>query len=138
MWSRFLRPFRDAAIGQFQELAEFYRVEEALVRTGLGIETDRGISDEGDPWFIFCHGDSGDIVVHFARFDGCYVVASPAFDQCMYGENFRTLIDLIDSHPVILSNSKAVGKNIYSSGRFACCSGHDVLFQAHSLSSVRW
>ncbi len=97
-----------------QELAEFYRVEEALVRTGLGVQTDRGISDEGDPWFIFCHGDSGDIVVHFARFDGCYVVASPAFDQCMYGENFRTLIQtLIDSHPVILSNSKAVGAKIF-------------------------
>ena len=38
-----------------QELAEFYRVEASLVRANIEIETDRGRSDEGDPWFVFCN-----------------------------------------------------------------------------------
>ena len=37
-----------------QELAEFYRVESALIQGGMKISTDRGVSDEGDPWFVFC------------------------------------------------------------------------------------
>jgi hypothetical protein len=35
-----------------QELSDFYRVESALLQGGLSVTTDRGISDEGDPWFI--------------------------------------------------------------------------------------
>ena len=45
-----------------------------LVRD-LKIETDRGLSDEGDPWFIFCLAETGDIIIHFSRFDGCYAIA---------------------------------------------------------------
>ncbi len=36
-----------------QELAEFYRVEAALVRAGLQIGSEQGLSDEADPWFVF-------------------------------------------------------------------------------------
>ena len=31
-----------------RELAEFYRVEDALTKSGVGISTDRGLTDEGD------------------------------------------------------------------------------------------
>ena len=64
-----------------QELAEFYRVEASLIRANVPIDTDRGRSDEGDPWFVFCNANTGEIIVHFARFDGTYVVASPALEQ---------------------------------------------------------
>jgi hypothetical protein len=89
-----------------QELAEFYRVENSLIRAGLSVETDRGLSDEGDPWFIFCHAETGDVIIHFARFDGSYAVASPAFGHCKRGADFRSLIKaLIETHPLAITKA---------------------------------
>jgi hypothetical protein len=82
-----------------QELAEFYRVESALIQGGMRIITDRGLSDEGDPWFIFCRGDDGEPVVHFARIDGQYIIASPAYEGVARGLDFRSMVqDLISRH----------------------------------------
>ena len=39
------------------ELAELYPIEHALTQAIL-LETDRGLSDEGDPWFVFCRADA--------------------------------------------------------------------------------
>ena len=65
----------------------------------MRIVTDRGLSDEGDPWFIFCREDSGDPVVHFARIDGQYVIASPAYEGVARGLDFRSMVqDLISRH----------------------------------------
>ena len=94
-----------------QELAEFYRVEASLIRANIPIETDRGRSDEGDPWFVFCNANTGEIIVHFARFDGTYVVASPALDGCARGRDFRALIEAqIASHPLVIPKSASGGK----------------------------
>ena len=94
-----------------QELAEFYRVEASLVRANIEIETDRGRSDEGDPWFVFCNASTGEIIVHFARFDGIYLVASPALDGCARGRDFRALIEAqIASHPLVIPKSASGGK----------------------------
>ena len=96
-----------------QELAEFYRVEASLIRSGLSVVTDRGLSDEGDPWFVFCRTDTEEVIVHFARIDGCYVVASPAFEKCVRGHEFRPLIErLIDIHPLVVPKSKD-GKRVF-------------------------
>jgi hypothetical protein len=94
-----------------QELAEFYRVEASLVRANIPIETDRGRSDEGDPWFVFCNANTGEIIVHFARFDGTYVVAGPALDGCARGRDFRALIEAqIASHPLVIPKPAGGGK----------------------------
>src|SRR5271163_3895311 len=94
-----------------QELAEFYRVEASLVRANIPIETDRGRSDEGDPWFVFCNANTAEIIVHFARFDGTYVVAGPALDSCARGRDFRALIEAqIASHPLVIPKSASDGK----------------------------
>ena len=94
-----------------QELAEFYRVEASLVRANIPIETDRGRSDEGDPWFVFCNANTGEIIVHFARSDGTYVVAGPALDSCARGRDFRALIEAqIASHPLVIPKSVSGGK----------------------------
>lgn len=85
-----------------QELAEFYRVEAALVQAGIQVETDRGLSDEGDPWFVFCRADDGEVVIHFARFDGLYVIAGPAYEGIARGRDFAALTrDLISRHPLV-------------------------------------
>jgi hypothetical protein len=75
-----------------QELADLYRVEALLVQANIRIETTRGLSDEGDPWFVFCHAD-GEVFVHLARIDGIYVLDGPGLDSVLRGESFAALID---------------------------------------------
>lgn len=86
-----------------QDLAELYRVEAALVQAGLKIDTERGESDEGDPWFAFCHANGGEVIVHFALIDGEYIVAAPAFDSVLSGPSLDVIVrSFIEENPVSL------------------------------------
>src|SRR5262245_19248277 len=97
--NRLLRRSRDWSS---QELAEFYRVESALVQAGLNIDTDRGLSDEGEPWFAFCRRDDGEVIVHIARIGGFYTLAGPAYEGIAYGPDIGTLVrDLITRYPLV-------------------------------------
>ena len=73
-----------------EELAELYRIEHALVQANVRLETDRGLSDEGDPWFVFCRVD-GEILVHISRFDGQYRLYSPGLSNPLVGHSFAEL-----------------------------------------------
>lgn len=99
----FLRPQRIVGDWSQQELAEFYRVEAALISSGISVCTDRGLSDEGDPWFVFCRQDNDDVIVHFARIDGDYVIVSNLMDGVVRGRDFNSLVrELLHNHPYIL------------------------------------
>ncbi|MEE7493524.1 hypothetical protein [Methylobacterium oryzae] len=105
--------FRPASTSQGgwsqQELAEFYRVEAALIRAGLQIGSEQGLSDEAEPWFVFCRPD-GDAIMHFARIDGSYVVASEVLDSPMRGNDFRALINQIaQRYPELLPIPQGAG-----------------------------
>jgi hypothetical protein len=103
----FLRPSPLGDWGQ-QELAEFYRVESVLVQSGVSIETDRGVSDEGDPWFVFCRPQTGDVIVHFARHGREYIAAGGALGRVFKGRDFRSIIDeFISLQPVVMSRPGA-------------------------------
>ncbi|AAK22989.1 hypothetical protein [Caulobacter vibrioides] len=85
-----------------QELAEFYRVESALIRAGIRVGTDRGLSDENEPWFVFYRADDGEVVIHFARIDGEYLIAGPAYEEIARGFDFTSLVrNLVARHPLI-------------------------------------
>ena len=85
-----------------QELAEFYRVEAALIRAGIRVGTDRGLSDENEPWFVFYRVDDGDVVIHFARIDGQYIIAGPAYEEIARGFDFTGLVrNMVERHPLI-------------------------------------
>lgn len=85
-----------------QELAEFYRVESALIRAGIRVGTDRGMSDENDPWFIFYRADDNEVVIHFARIDGEYIIAGPAYEEVARGFDFSALVrNMVARHPLI-------------------------------------
>lgn len=73
-----------------EETAELYRIEHALVQAGLSLQTDRGASDEGDPWFVFCRAD-GEVLVHVARIDAEYQLHSPALRLPLRGRVFSDL-----------------------------------------------
>ncbi|EEE48052.1 hypothetical protein [Roseibium alexandrii] len=75
-----------------QELADLYRVESLLVQAGIKMSTGRGVTDENDPWFVFCR-DDGDVFVHLARADGRYLLDSPGLSGLLEGPDFATLID---------------------------------------------
>jgi len=103
--NRILSFFRAGVRGDWSqsELAEFYRVEDALTKSGVGISTDRGLTDEGEPWFVFFRQDNEEVIVHFARIGGEYVVASNFAEAVFRGQNFQTLVrELLDSHPYVL------------------------------------
>lgn len=96
-----------------QELAEFYRVEAALIQAGIRLATDRGLSDEGDPWFVFCREETGDPVVHLARIDGEYVIASEALEQISRGRDFRQMVQsLIDRHRATTPLASPIGGKV--------------------------
>jgi hypothetical protein len=97
-----------------RELQEFYRVEGALTKSGVGISTDRGLTDEGDPWFVFFRQDNEEVIVHFARIGGEYVVASNFAEAVFRGRNFQTLVrELLDSHPYVLPKQHSSRSTVF-------------------------
>jgi collagen type I/II/III/V/XI/XXIV/XXVII alpha len=76
-----------------QELANFHRVANALWEAGLSVETDSGVSDEGERWFAFCDVDAGEVVAHFARIGGKYIVCAPFLNGSLTGSVFSDLIE---------------------------------------------
>lgn len=75
-----------------QELASIYRVKQLLDAAAVPNELERGISDEGDPWCIFCKLD-GEVFIHLCRIDHRYVLDSPNLRSPIYGANFSELIE---------------------------------------------
>lgn len=97
-----------------EELAELYRVVDLLDQAGLRVEPHMGLSDEGEPWFIFCRADTDDVLVHFAYIDGQFIAASPALDETYRGANFRQIIDeLIRSQPLMVPPPKKGGSKLF-------------------------
>tara|TARA_R110002094_G_scaffold201282_4_gene172782 strand:+ start:662 stop:2410 length:1749 start_codon:yes stop_codon:yes gene_type:complete len=75
-----------------QELADLYRVKRLLDAAGVPNDLDRGITDEGDPWLVFC-GPDGEVFIHLCRLDALYVLDSPNIQTPLRGSNFNDLIE---------------------------------------------
>ena len=56
-----------------QDIANFYRAVDILKKAGLNTEVDSGVTDEGDPWFVFIRPETGDVIAHFAHVDGFFI-----------------------------------------------------------------
>jgi hypothetical protein len=94
-----------------QDLADFYRAIDILKQAGLDLDSDAGLTDEGDPWFVFMRPESGDVVAHFARIDGFFVAVSSVSQQVYKGKNIRQIVDqLLTSHPILLPQNKNSGR----------------------------
>jgi hypothetical protein len=86
-----------------QEIAEFYRVEAALVQAGVSVFVDKGVSDEGDPWFVFCRAADGEVVVHFARINDNYLIVADSLGCPIRGPDFRkVLADFVAINPTLI------------------------------------
>jgi len=74
-----------------QELANIYRVKKLLDAAGVPNTLERGITDEGDPWCIFCtHG--GEVFIHLCRVNNLYTLDSPNLRNPITGVDFADLI----------------------------------------------
>jgi len=95
-----------------QELAEFYRVSNIMSQAGLEVESENGVSDEGEPWFVFIRSDTGDVIAHFAIIDGIFIAVSSVTQELYRGTDIRNLVDqLLERHPMMAppaSNGKIV------------------------------
>jgi hypothetical protein len=115
--SNVLSIFHRASVSQDwsqQELAEFYRVENALLQSGFAVTTERGVSDEGDPWFVFCREDNQDVIAHFARIGHEYLVISSFHQGTLRGRDFRALVrDMLESHPLMVPMRRRQGQKVY-------------------------
>ncbi|ABC24638.1 hypothetical protein [Rhodospirillum rubrum] len=93
-----------------QQLAELYRITDLLGRSGMSVATDMGLSDEGEPWFVFYDPESGDVIAHFARIDGLFVVVASAAGTTLRGRDFRHLIDqIVESQPLVFPKPERPG-----------------------------
>lgn len=87
-----LKPFPDPKKDwSNQELANLFRVRQLLNAANVPVEIDRGVTDEGDPWFVFCQ-PNGEVFIHLCRIDGLYVLDSPNVLRPLRGMNFNDLI----------------------------------------------
>ena len=75
-----------------QELALFSRAAKLLSSGGLRIETDYGLTDEGEPWLVFCNVESGDVCGHFARMREGYVACIPFRGHGLRGGELRDVL----------------------------------------------
>ena len=65
---------------------------EILKQAGLNTEVDSGITDEGDPWFVFLRPENGEVVAHFAHIDGLFIAVSSINQKVFKGPNIRTIV----------------------------------------------
>ena len=62
------------------------------------------MTDEGEPWFAIYDAQSGEVVTHFARIGGSYIVCAPFLKSSLRG---RVLCELIGR---FLDCYRAMGK----------------------------
>ena len=94
-----------------QDIADFYRAVDILKRAGLEVEVDSGVTDEGEPWFVFVRSGDGEVLAHFAQIDGQFVAVSSLNHEVYKGADIRQIVDrMLDAHPLIVPKNKKSGQ----------------------------
>ena len=75
-----------------QELADLYRAHALIQAAQPGLESDRGVSDEGDPWFVIGKSN-GDVLVQICRINRTYILDSVSLPHVLSGINFNALVE---------------------------------------------
>ena len=94
-----------------QDIADFYRAVDILKRAGLNTEVDSGVTDEGDPWFVFMKPENGEVIAHFAQIDGHFIAVSSLNQEVYKGREIRSIVDqMLERHPMLLPQNKNSGR----------------------------
>ena len=76
------------------ELSILEQAKKTLEYQGGNVEAECGITDEGDPWLVFCDADTSNVLCHFARLGSDKYVACVPFDNV--GTTGTALTDVLD------------------------------------------
>ena len=76
------------------ELSILEQARKTLEFQGGHVEIECGITDEGDPWLVFCDADTSNVLCHFARLDGDKYVACVPWGNV--GTTGSALTDVLD------------------------------------------
>jgi|SRR5262245_34436113 len=76
-----------------RELQYLDRAANLVRKLGTSVETDHGVTDEGEPWFVICDASSDELIVHFCRIRGRYVACAPFLESSLSGHAFADLIE---------------------------------------------
>ena len=118
-----------------QELADLYRTQRILALAGVTTHVDRGVTDEGDPWFIFMDSQN-EVLVHFSRFDGAYMVTSQMQDAPIKGDSLQDLVAEFSNRVKPVTQTGQSGQNVVSIAK----RNRDVVFihPAAALAALVW
>jgi hypothetical protein len=98
---------------QNQDLAELYRVRDRLCAAGLEVEVEGGVSDEGDPWFVYQQAGTDNVVVHIARIDDEIHVINCVTGSTYVGKSFREVSDrMLEDAPLALGAQLRRSSNV--------------------------
>ena len=90
-------------------MASFMRAKRLLSMAGVSLETDRGMTDEGDPWLVFLDHD-GEVFAHFARINEIYILDSTAQHEVVEAFSLEDLVSAFSRKRAIVrhdTDSKA-------------------------------
>ncbi|MEP3630786.1 MAG: hypothetical protein ABJN04_12360, partial [Hyphomicrobiales bacterium] len=115
-----------------QELADLYRTQRILALAGVTTQVDHGITDEGDPWFVFMDSQN-EVLVHFSRFDGFYLVTSQLQEEPIKGDSLH---DLVSEFSRRVQPVAQAGQNVVSLARNN--QGVAFIHPAAALAALVW
>ena len=76
------------------ELSILEQAKKTLEYQGGNVEAECGITDEGDPWLVFCDADTSNVLCHFARLGSDkYVVCVPFHNVRNTGTALTDVLD---------------------------------------------
>jgi len=76
------------------ELSILEQARKTLEYRGGHVEIECGITDEGDPWLVFCDADTSNVLCHVARLGGDKYVACVPFGNV--GTTGSALTDVLE------------------------------------------
>jgi len=90
--------------GYLQQTAHLVR------RLGIDVETDHGVTDEGEPWFVICDASSDEVLGHFCRTQDSYIACAPFLESSLVGHTFADLIErFLDRYAALAALSSRFG-----------------------------
>ena len=92
------------------ELGELFRVAHVLRQSGMTVETDMGLSDEGDPWFVFYNTQTEDVIAHFARINGEILVHGLSVNGLVSGVDLTDVIRRLKPVQAMETQQKSQGE----------------------------
>ena len=123
-----------------QDLADLTRARRLLALAGIELETDHGLSDDGDPWFVFIDRQ-GEVFAHFARIGGRYVLDSSAQSAAVFAPDLRALVEAFARHGALHGPAGSGGGPLAPADPAALTAAHEPqvipMTRGHRRADVR-